>query len=72
MIYILWFLGHLALIKIDTTEKAGGRTHTDMLVESVLNLIFHLHAGVSDHFGRHLKIFESQYGGGPDGIFSSG
>ena len=44
----------------------------EILQESVLNLIFHLHAGESDHFGRHLKIFESQYGGWPDGIFSSG
>ena len=36
----------------------------EILRGRVLNLIFHLHAGEWDHFGRHLKIFESQYGGG--------
>ena len=62
MIYILWFLGHLphlALMKIDTTEKAGGRIHTDMLVESVLNLIFHLHAAELHHFGGHVLKYSS-------------
>ena len=59
MIYILWFLGHLALIKIDTTEKAGGRIYTDMLVESVLNLIFHLHAAELRHFGGHVLKYSS-------------
>ena len=36
----------------------------EILRGRVLNLIFHLHAGGWEHFGRHLKIFESQYSPG--------
>ena len=47
------------VIRINTTEKAGGRIHTDMLVESVLNLIFHLHAAELHHFGGHVLKYSS-------------
>ena len=33
--------------------------HTDMLVESVLNLIFHLHAAELHHFGGHVLKYSS-------------
>ena len=59
IIDIYWFLDPLTLININAIEKTGGREHTDMLVESVLNLIFHLHAAELRHFGGHVLKYSS-------------